>query len=301
VSANKCMLTVALLLSSSWFSSHSAHAQEAGLCGLAPALPSNLQDEVTFKVDLAAQASFLTKFVGRADLGSKAEVARKEIYQNSDKFFAAQKDAYLAYLFCVLITKDDKLDITEKLKALQIFKDSGSPKQPGSLSPSESAKLALLSQYKAALKEINYGIELRKVLVIPAMQKYIDDPSEDNWNNVLTYVDRLKSHIERILAMTLDYDSNFFKGSSGLISFVDFVDKGTPSTQYEDVFAPAIQLQSANNSTVQSVTRTVKQLPTIDQVEKWRDQFSKRAALLSQELERLSALLSSDTSSKIIP
>ncbi len=293
VDAQKGMLAVGLAFSSIWVSSQGAHGQEAGLCGLAPALPSNLQNEITFKGDLAAQADFLTKFVGRAELGSQVEVARKEIYQNSDKFFAAQKDAYLAYLFCVLITKDDKLDITEKLKALQIFKDSGSPKQSGSLSVPESAKIDLANQYKSALKAINLGISLREALVIPAMQNYIDDPTSENWDKVHSYVKMLKEAIERILVLTMDYDANFFEGSKGLISFVDFVDKDTPRKSYirPDVFSDTIRIQAANSSTAETIMTSNVTLPAVDQVKKWSGQFSARTALLRAELERLSGLL----------
>jgi hypothetical protein len=103
-----------------------ARAQETnGLCGPVPALPTALQNDESFKGQLQGQADLLSKLVGKAELSGQVEAARKQLYQNSDKFFAAQKDAYLAYLFCVLITQDKSLDISEKLKALQTFKSSG--------------------------------------------------------------------------------------------------------------------------------------------------------------------------------
>jgi hypothetical protein len=78
--------------------------------------------ESSTKGNLEGKAEFLTRFVGTAELGGKIDSARKELYQNSDKFFAAQNDAYLAYMFCIIITKDNNLSAPEKLKALQEFK-----------------------------------------------------------------------------------------------------------------------------------------------------------------------------------
>lgn len=104
-----------------------AVAQDATMCGPAPALPSTLQSDETVKGQLQGQADFLSKLVGKAELAGQVEAARRQLYQNSDKFFAAQKDAYLAYIFCVLIFQDKKLDTQEKIKALQIFRNPTTP------------------------------------------------------------------------------------------------------------------------------------------------------------------------------
>jgi hypothetical protein len=74
------------------------------------------------KGQLEGQAKFLSGFLGKAELGGQIESARKSIYQDSEGFFAAQKEAYLAYIFCILITQDRSLPTSEKLKALEEFK-----------------------------------------------------------------------------------------------------------------------------------------------------------------------------------
>jgi hypothetical protein len=105
----------------------SARAQE-GLCGVAPSLPTTAQQEETLKGQLQGQADFLSKLIGKAELGGQIETARKQLYQNSDSFFAAQKDAYIAYVFCVLVTGDKSLSMADKLRTLQTFRDAA-PRQ----------------------------------------------------------------------------------------------------------------------------------------------------------------------------
>jgi len=92
-------------------------------CGPAPSLPTSLQKDESFKGQLQGQADFLSKFVGKAALNGEVEAARKQLYQSSDQFFAAQKDAYLSYLFCLLIMGDTSLSTEQKLKALNTFKE----------------------------------------------------------------------------------------------------------------------------------------------------------------------------------
>lgn len=99
-------------------------AREAD-CGAPPSLPTTIQNEESIKGQLHGQADFLTKFVGQAQLSGQIAAAKKQIYQSSDKFFAAQKAAYLSYLFCILIRQDNSLSTSEKLKALETFKNSG--------------------------------------------------------------------------------------------------------------------------------------------------------------------------------
>jgi hypothetical protein len=98
------------------------HAQDS-LCGPAPSLPTSLENGESIKGQLQGQADLLSKLVGKAELSGQVEAARKQLYQNSDQFFAAQKDAYLSYLFCLLITQDNSLSTEQKLKALNTFKE----------------------------------------------------------------------------------------------------------------------------------------------------------------------------------
>jgi hypothetical protein len=60
--------------------------------------------------------------VGKAELAGQVEAARTSIYQTSDQAFAAQKDAYLSYMFCVIVTQYKTLSTKEKLDALNEFK-----------------------------------------------------------------------------------------------------------------------------------------------------------------------------------
>jgi hypothetical protein len=100
-------------------------------CGAAPALPTSSESAESIKGQLQGQADFLSKLVGKAELSGQVEAARKTIYQSSDRFFAAQKDAYLAYLFCIIVTGDQTLSTTDKLKALNEFKKPPPANQGG--------------------------------------------------------------------------------------------------------------------------------------------------------------------------
>jgi hypothetical protein len=113
------VLATAVSLSTFIAARDEVHAQDSS-CGPAPSLPTSLQNDESIKGQLRGQADFLSKFVGKAELNGEVEAARKQLYQSSDHFFAAQKDAYLSYLFCVLITRDNSLSTEQKLKALNI-------------------------------------------------------------------------------------------------------------------------------------------------------------------------------------
>jgi hypothetical protein len=95
---------------------------EDSTCGPAPSLPTTASSTESLKGQLQGQADFLSKLVGKAELAGQVEAARNSLYQSSDSFFAAQKDAYLAYLFCSIIMKDNTLTTSDKLKALQEFR-----------------------------------------------------------------------------------------------------------------------------------------------------------------------------------
>jgi hypothetical protein len=130
-----------------------AGAQE-NKCGVPPALPTKTQDEESIKGQLQTQADLLSKLVGKAELGGQIAAAKKQIYQSSDKFYAAQKEAYLSYLFCILITQDKSLSTTDKLNAIVIYKNSGQ-------SPANSAEktsVAKLAQTCANLASTAGGL-----------------------------------------------------------------------------------------------------------------------------------------------
>src|ERR1700730_4918704 len=99
------------------------HAQEP-LCGAPPSLSTSAQTEESIKGQLKGQADILSKLVGKAELEGQVDAARKQIYQSSDRFLAAQKDAYLSYMFCVIIIQDKSLSTTQKLDAINTFKKS---------------------------------------------------------------------------------------------------------------------------------------------------------------------------------
>ena len=157
--------------------SKSVIAQEA-TCGAVPALPTTLQNEESIKGELKGQADFLSKLVGKAELAGQIDAAKKQLYQSSDKFFAAQKEAYLAYLFCVLIIQDKSLNTSEKLKALDIFKHSGPTSEGinpdvtlGLVNPERPAVM-LINNSDVVARDIKYwaaiwNLETRKVLQIP--------------------------------------------------------------------------------------------------------------------------------------
>ena len=98
-----------------------AHADDP-ICGAAPSLPTTANTAESIKGQLQGQADFLLKLVGKAELAGQVEAARNSIYQTSDTFFAAQKEAYLAYMFCVVVMNDKTLSTQDKLDAINKFK-----------------------------------------------------------------------------------------------------------------------------------------------------------------------------------
>lgn len=108
-------------------------AAQDNLCGAVPSLPTSGETSESIKGQLQGQANLLTKYVGNAQLGGQIEAARKTLYQSSDKFFAAQKDAYLAYLFCLALTQDKSLSSLDKIKAISEFSKPAPTKIPGTI------------------------------------------------------------------------------------------------------------------------------------------------------------------------
>jgi hypothetical protein len=85
--------------------SATSRGQDAATCGSAPSLPSTVESDENVRGQLQGQANLLSKWVGKAELAGEVETARKQIYQSSTGYFAAYKDAYLAYIFCVIISQ----------------------------------------------------------------------------------------------------------------------------------------------------------------------------------------------------
>lgn len=100
----------------------SAQSAQHELCGPVPSLPNKLKTDEGLKGQLEGRARMLSGFLGKAELGGKVEATRKELYQSSDSFFAARQDAYMAYMFCVLIIGDKTASLEAKLRALQEFR-----------------------------------------------------------------------------------------------------------------------------------------------------------------------------------
>jgi hypothetical protein len=91
-------------------------------CGPPPAFTMAQKVDESLKGQLAGQADFLSKLVGKAELAGQVDAARTSIYQTSDQAFAAQKDAYLAYMFCKIVMQDKTLSTKDKLEAINQFR-----------------------------------------------------------------------------------------------------------------------------------------------------------------------------------
>ncbi|WP_143279332.1 hypothetical protein [Bradyrhizobium ottawaense] len=91
-------------------------------CGPPPTLDQRLQNDEAIKGALQGKAQFLSKLVGQAELGGQIEATKKEIYSQSKDYYPAQQEAYLSYLFCSILSADNKLSTPEKLDALTKFR-----------------------------------------------------------------------------------------------------------------------------------------------------------------------------------
>jgi YD repeat-containing protein len=125
-----CVTT--FFLAAAFASPRICHSQD---CGAPPSLPTSIQNDENLKGQLQGQADFLSKLVGKAALSGEIKAAKKEIYQSSDQFFAAQKEAYLAYLFCLIIMKEKTLGPLDKIKALQEYRNAKSSDNTGAINP----------------------------------------------------------------------------------------------------------------------------------------------------------------------
>lgn len=120
------------------------------MCGLVPALPTTASSTQKLKRELAGQADLLSKLIGKAELGGQIETEINNIYQQSEAFFAAQSDAYLAYMFCSLVMQNNTLSIHDKIDAIRQYRDApvrakkgvdGSDAKHGALSPDEGVAI----------------------------------------------------------------------------------------------------------------------------------------------------------------
>jgi hypothetical protein len=98
-----------------------AGAQHA-ICGKAPDWDIKSQDTDKLKGDLQGKAQLLTKYLGGAELSGQIQTERATIYKNTDESEARRQDAYLAYMFCVLIMDDKTLSTADKIKSINEFK-----------------------------------------------------------------------------------------------------------------------------------------------------------------------------------
>jgi hypothetical protein len=261
------------------------------VCGPAPALPTTAESSESLKGQLQGQADFLSKLVGKAELDGQIEAARRNIYQNSDGFFAAQKDAYLAFVFCSVVISDRTLSTLEKIDAIKKYRETPIPNKSGAIDQSVS-KFALLQKYKDVLKQINESVMLRRAIVIPALDQYIESPTLDNWQAVLWGVRRLQLQIDSAVMMAMEYDSTFFQQNALLVQFADFIDNDTPQVKNirHVVFGHATAIWSQNGQSIAQIT-VAQTAPPVDQARAWNTAFANRAERLQVELIRLIGML----------
>jgi hypothetical protein len=130
-----------------WLSLLTPAIADHAVCGKTPEFESKSEETKKTVGDLQGKAEGLAKLVGSAELGGKISAERQTIYKNNQAAEAARNDAYLAYVFCVIIMDDNKLDSPARLKALQEFR-----KPLAELSISEKAITALLDSVTGASK-----------------------------------------------------------------------------------------------------------------------------------------------------
>lgn len=141
------------------------------VCGKAPEFDSRLENSERIKGDLAGRAQALARFVGTAEVSGRIEVERREIYKSSVGTEAARADAYLAYVFCVLIMDDRSIPTTEKLKAIQEFRRPLAAAAPPTidLTPDRSTAaetkviLSSFGQFAYSVSNLGWADDMRDV------------------------------------------------------------------------------------------------------------------------------------------
>jgi hypothetical protein len=99
----------------------SARAQNPA-CGKVPEWDVKSRETDKTKGDLEGKAQALFKSVGSAELTGNIQSERQIIYKTTDQSEARRQDAYLAYMFCVLIMNDKNISTDDKLKAINAFR-----------------------------------------------------------------------------------------------------------------------------------------------------------------------------------
>jgi hypothetical protein len=97
---------------------------EESKCGPAPSFRATAGAGSAEKSQLQAQADSLSTLVGKAEFAGRVKATRNSLYQSFDNAIAAQRAAYLGYLFCLNIMKNDNtLNTLDKLAALRLFRN----------------------------------------------------------------------------------------------------------------------------------------------------------------------------------
>lgn len=92
------------------------------VCGPPPVFNSTQRLDESVKGELRGEAQILSRLVGNTGFSGQVEAARTTIYQTSDQAFAAQKDAYLNYMFCMTLMPDRTLTAQQKIEAIKEFR-----------------------------------------------------------------------------------------------------------------------------------------------------------------------------------
>jgi hypothetical protein len=148
-------------------------------CGDPPPPQFKEESDKSIKGDLEGKANFLSSWLGKAGLGAKIDLTRKEIFAKYPDANTANMDRYLGYLFCMIIfDPKNKQDDPDKLKALMEFYQQqqqkppppprssptlgpGGPSAPGRVSQITSIhRLLLKNDIKAQLTEFGILVAL---------------------------------------------------------------------------------------------------------------------------------------------
>lgn len=121
-------------------------AAQHKICGSPPEFEKKTSETTKTLGDLEGKASSFARLLGSAELGGRVTSERQTIYKNNQPAEAARYDAYLAYVFCVTIMDDSRVDTPTKLKAIQEFR-----KPMSELTLPEKAHASLREKTQAAV------------------------------------------------------------------------------------------------------------------------------------------------------
>jgi hypothetical protein len=159
-----------LLVCSTVVFASSACAQHS-ICGPAPVFEARAEETESLQRELRGEAEGLRRSFGGTDFPERVVRTRTRLFQSADKIRAAQRDAYLTYIFCVLIIDDRSIPTAGKLKAIQTF-------QMASPEAAERAKercagigrrnglagLRIMPEYGTSRNELQAGRSMRRLL-----------------------------------------------------------------------------------------------------------------------------------------